>query len=58
MPRYDEFRFWSPLLGCDAARSSMVGKGTQEYFAITGGPTSGQLCRDTLSASGSLIACY
>jgi hypothetical protein len=34
MPRYGEFRFWSPMLGRDAARISMVGRDNQEYFAI------------------------
>src|SRR5215470_11083000 len=27
MPRYNEFCFWSPLLGCDAARISVSGRG-------------------------------
>lgn len=32
--RYREFRFWSPFLGCPAARLSMADSHGREYFAI------------------------
>ena len=34
MSTYSEIRFWSPTLGCDAARLSMVGEQNREYFRV------------------------
>lgn len=32
--RYSEFRFWSPLLGCEAVRLSMVDELGGEFYRI------------------------
>lgn len=37
MSGYSAYRFWSPLLGADAVRFSMVGERNAEYFAIVPG---------------------
>lgn len=34
MIHYREFRHWSPMLGCNAARIMMADQWGQEYFAI------------------------
>nr|WKF58815.1 hypothetical protein HUO10_003316 [Paraburkholderia busanensis] len=32
--RYSEFRFWSPTLGCRAARVSMFNSNGAEFFCV------------------------
>lgn len=46
MAGYREFRFWSPLLGCDAARISMVDAQNQEHFAIIAADAPGSVYRE------------
>jgi hypothetical protein len=57
MPRGHEFCFWSPILGCDAARISMVippstpgrprdPREGAEYFTIIAADVPGGVCRE------------
>lgn len=34
MSGYSEYRYWSPTLGCDAARISMFDRHGKEFFMI------------------------
>lgn len=52
---YREFRFWSPVLGRDAARVSVVGPGG-EYFSIIPMDGTGKQNRETRNAALDLIA--
>lgn len=50
-----EFRFWSPTLGVDAARISMVGAQNQEYFAIIEADVPGSVYRWRRSVTRAII---
>lgn len=45
MMQYNDFR-WSPMLGCDAARISMVDAQNQEHFAIIAADVPGSVYRE------------
>jgi hypothetical protein len=62
MAGYHEFRFWSPMLGCEAVRLSVTGGAaaaqfhgrgvvTQEYFAIIPADELGRKYRDRRNAA-------
>jgi hypothetical protein len=62
MAGYHEFRFWSPMLGCEALRLSVTGGAaaaqfhgrgvvTQEYFAIIPAHETGRKYRDRRNAA-------
>jgi hypothetical protein len=62
MAGYREFRFWSPTLGCEAVRLSVVGGAAatlfhgpgvahQEYFAILRADETGKKYRDRRNAA-------
>jgi len=50
-PRYSEFRFWSPLLGCDAARRSIGGCLSRAFRKDDPGDSGILLCRRSRPAS-------
>lgn len=66
MAIYTEYRFWSPLMGCEAVRISTVG-GTpaarfhgeaargQEYYAVFAADVSGRVYRERRSRALDMI---
>ncbi len=46
MPSYVEYRFWSPVLGCNASRVSVFDKMSQEYYRIIPRETEGKAYRE------------